>query len=132
MLYRNRRTWALLAVVRATCVTAPTFAQDQEDESAPAFEIELPDEEEKTIQIKKTVHVPQIDVIGEAPQTLRAVPNSATVITEEDLEQTAPMNTNEVLRTIPKIHILEEDSIDLRPNISIHGLNPMRSRNVLV
>lgn len=133
MQYQHSRTWAFLALVGATSVAVPVFAQ--EEESAPVFEIELPDEaedQEGTAQTGRAVRLPQIDVIGHTPDELRSVPGSATVVTEEDLELTGPISANEVLRTVPGVHVVEEDGIGLRPNIGLRGLNPSRSSNVLV
>ncbi|MFU8804662.1 MAG: TonB-dependent receptor family protein, partial [Bradymonadaceae bacterium] len=135
MLYRGRDFTALLVVLVATLLAAPVLAEESdEDEGAPVFEIELPDDEDDDApgQVGQAVRLPQIDVIGRAREELRAVPGSATVVTEEELEQTAPVSANEVLRAVPGVHVVEEDGAGLRPNIGIRGLNPDRSRNVLV
>ncbi|MBA2662054.1 MAG: TonB-dependent receptor [Bradymonadaceae bacterium] len=78
------------------------------------------------------VRLPQIEVIGQDPGQLESVPGSAAVITADDLEQQTPLSVNEALRNVAGVHIVEEDGIGLRPNISIRGLNPDRSRNVLI
>ncbi|MFU8807024.1 MAG: TonB-dependent receptor family protein, partial [Bradymonadaceae bacterium] len=133
MMYRGRVIGAL-AITGITFMIVPGFAEEVEDD-APVFEIELPDDEDETDapgRIGQPVRLPQIDVIGRAREELRAVPGSATVVTEEDIGETAPLSANEVLRTVPGVHVVEEDGIGLRPNIGIRGLNPDRSRNVLV
>lgn len=43
-----------------------------------------------------------------------------------------PLSANEALRVLPGVHINEEEGIGLRPNIGIRGLNPNRSRSLLV
>jgi Fe(3+) dicitrate transport protein len=43
-----------------------------------------------------------------------------------------PFSANEALRTVPGIHIQEEEGAGLRANIGIRGLDPDRSRSVLV
>lgn len=71
-------------------------------------------------------------VIGKEPRALQEIPGAAHVVTEEDLRNMAPLSANEALRVVPGVHIQEEEGIGLRPNIGIRGLNPGRSRNVLI
>jgi Fe(3+) dicitrate transport protein len=132
MKHCNRgRNLTALAVMGATLVSAaPAVAQ--EEAGAPVFEIELPEEQQTQGTGRRATRLPQIDVIGRSEEQVRAVPGSATVITEEDLEQTAAVSANEVLRTVPGVHVVEEEGIGLRPNIGMRGLNPIRSSNVLI
>lgn len=75
---------------------------------------------------------PRVDVVGPALRALDRVPGSATVVRREDLQQLAPQNAGDVLRTVPGVNVVGEDPMGLRLNISIRGLDPNRSRNVLV
>jgi Fe(3+) dicitrate transport protein len=76
--------------------------------------------------------VPRIDVIGQRPEQLEAVPGSASIVSSRDLEQQAPTSANEALRYVPGVNVVDEEGIGLRPNIGIRGLNPSRSRALLV
>jgi Fe(3+) dicitrate transport protein len=60
------------------------------------------------------------------------VVGSVQVVSEEQLRLTAPQSANEVLRTLPGIHVVDEDGSGLRSNIGFRGLDPNRSRKVLV
>ncbi|MDB4931866.1 MAG: Fe(3+) dicitrate transport protein, partial [Myxococcaceae bacterium] len=73
-----------------------------------------------------------VDVVGEAPRALDRTPGSATVVRREDLVQLAPQSGGDVLRTVPGLNVVGEDPMGLRLNISIRGLDPNRSRKVLV
>ncbi|RDV36299.1 TonB-dependent receptor [Bradymonadaceae bacterium TMQ3] len=73
-----------------------------------------------------------IHVIGEAPDELEAVPGSAEVITREELERQRPLNANEALQMVPGVAVQDEEGMGLRQNIGIRGLNPNRSRKVLM
>ncbi len=75
---------------------------------------------------------PRVDVLGTAPRTLDRVPGSATLVRREDLEQLAPQSASDVLRTVPGVNVVPEDGIGLRINVGIRGLDPNRSRQVLV
>jgi Fe(3+) dicitrate transport protein len=78
------------------------------------------------------IPVPQVDVIGTAPGDLEAIPGSATLIPAEAIRIQRPTSANEMLRTVPGVNVVDEEGIGLRPNIGIRGLNPNRSRNVLI
>lgn len=74
----------------------------------------------------------RVDVIGQRERDLDHVPGSAHVVTKEDLEHQTPTSGNEALRVVPGVHVKEEEGLGLRPNIGFRGLNPDRSRKILV
>jgi Fe(3+) dicitrate transport protein len=76
--------------------------------------------------------VAQVDVIGRRERALAHIPGSAHVVTTEDIDARLPVSANEVLRTVPGVHVRDEEGIGLRPNIGFRGLNPDRSRKILV
>ncbi len=80
----------------------------------------------------ETVAVPEVDVIGRSEKDVESVPGSADVVSEEDLDQQKALNANEALRMVPGVHVQPEEGMGLRQNIGIRGLNPTRSRKVLV
>ncbi|MBK5294512.1 MAG: TonB-dependent receptor [Acidobacteriia bacterium] len=76
----------------------------------------------------------QMDVIGNEPEiALQEIPGSASLISREELALRLPQDANEVLRSIPGVHIREDSGpVGMRLNVGIRGLNPDRSRSLLV
>ncbi|MDP1571127.1 MAG: TonB-dependent receptor [Vicinamibacterales bacterium] len=75
----------------------------------------------------------QVDVVGEAREHLRAIPGSVDLISREELVRSRTFDANEVLRRIPGVVVREEAGpAAMRLSIGIRGLNPDRSRQVLV
>lgn len=75
----------------------------------------------------------QVDVVGEAGDRLREIPGSVDLISREDLVRSRTFDANEVLRHVPGIVVREEAGpAAMRLSIGIRGLNPDRSRKVLV
>lgn len=129
--------YSLLAALVVLGVPLSAIADEADDESdendepivvdEPDAEAEQPTEEEDEPTLPG-----QVEVIGEEPEDLESIPGSATVVDEEDLEARAPMSGNEVLERMPGVHVRDEEGIGLRPNIGIRGLDPSRSRTLLV
>ncbi len=67
-----------------------------------------------------------------APRALEKVPGSVAQLNREDLRQLAPQSVSDALRTVSGVHIVGEDSMGLRVNLGIRGLDPNRSRKVLI
>lgn len=51
---------------------------------------------------------------------------------EATLQQVRPLSGNQILRTLPGMHVADEDGFGLRPNLSIRGLDGDRGRTVTV
>lgn len=111
--------------LRVTMVGYQSFSQ----------RVSLRENEEKSFEIilaEKTFEMPQIELIGKRRERLDRVPGSAAVITQREINNLAPISGNEVFRKVPGIHALEEDNVGLRANIGVRGLDPSRSRSVLM
>lgn len=78
------------------------------------------------------IDMPQVEVFSARENALRMLPGSATLITSEQLENVQAQSANQVLRQAPGIHAVDEEGLGLRPNIGFRGLDPDRSRYVLV
>ncbi len=78
------------------------------------------------------LRAPQVDVIGASADALARIPGSARAVTQLELRQMMPLTGNEVFRTIPGVHVQEEEGLGLRANVGIRGLDPDRSRTVLI
>ena len=74
----------------------------------------------------------QVVISGSRVGLLRYLPGSAGFIQKKELKSIMPLSGNDVFRTITGIHVVEEEGIGLRANIGIRGLDPDKSRNVLI
>ena len=74
-----------------------------------------------------------IEVVARAEDLRTAIPGSLHIIGKSDLIAAKPIDANEVLRRVPGINLREDSGpVATRLNIGIRGLNPNRSRKVLV
>jgi Fe(3+) dicitrate transport protein len=73
-----------------------------------------------------------VEVVGSRRSALARLPGSASVVNAQQLEAQQPLSANEVLRRLPGVHLQEEEGAGLRANIGLRGLDPDRSRTVLV
>jgi Fe(3+) dicitrate transport protein len=65
-------------------------------------------------------------------EQIKEIAGTVNIVTREEIQRARPKNADEILRRIPGVNILEEYGQGLRPNIGIRGMNPTRSRNILV
>ncbi len=91
-----------------------------------------PPTDKKLRESSEEILVPQIDVIGRRRSALDSVPGSGTVITPQEIQNRGPAHIEEMLRTTPGINVTSEEGQGLRLNIGIRGLDPNRSRRVLL
>lgn len=73
-----------------------------------------------------------LTVLGEGGGGLARLPGSGAVIGAEALGAMRPLSSTEVLRGVAGVHIQDEEGMGLRANIGIRGIDPDRSRSVLV
>jgi Fe(3+) dicitrate transport protein len=78
------------------------------------------------------IEIGEISVVARKERALARVPGSAEIVTATQLLKQVPLSGNEVLRSVPGIHIQEEEGLGLRLNAGIRGLDPDRSRNLLI
>jgi Fe(3+) dicitrate transport protein len=85
------------------------------------------------IEIEQEIQLlQQVVVSGSRVGVLRYLPGSVSVVKPAELKRTQPISGNEVLRNIAGVHVVEEEGAGLRANIGIRGLDPDKSRNVLI
>jgi Fe(3+) dicitrate transport protein len=89
-------------------------------------------EQSATSDTMRTYTIPQVDVIGRVPTLLDLVPGSGKVLTMAFLNRIDPLSGNEVFRQVPGLHPVDEEGAGLRLNLGIRGLEPDRSRTVLI
>ncbi len=71
-------------------------------------------------------------VIVQRDHLFRNIPGSVKVTSKEELDRMQPVTANEVLRRTPGLHVVDEEGAGLRLNIGVRGLDPDRSRKVLI
>ncbi len=76
--------------------------------------------------------MPQIEVIGRKPGLLNRVPGSAKIISRQELARIDALSGNEVFRRITGLYPVDEEGAGLRLNLGVRGLEPDRSRTVLM
>ena len=80
----------------------------------------------------KIYEFPQVDIIGRKTELLKRLPGSANIISNTNLKNTKPITGNEIFKKITGINVVDEEGVGLRANIGIRGLDPDRSRTVLM
>ncbi|WP_194973869.1 TonB-dependent receptor [Aquiflexum lacus] len=78
------------------------------------------------------VEMPQFTVIASKDRVFSRVPGSVTYIDAKEIKTVNPLSGNEVLRRSPGVHVVDEEGVGMRANIGIRGLDPDRSRSILV
>jgi Fe(3+) dicitrate transport protein len=86
-----------------------------------------------SISIEPDTHLlEQVLVSGSRVGILRFLPGSVSLVSQAQLEAVQPVSANEILRNVAGLHVVEEEGAGLRVNIGIRGLDPDKSRNVLM
>lgn len=80
----------------------------------------------------KSFELPQVDIIGRRTGLINRIPGSIYKISEEKLKKINPVSGNEIFKRAAGINIVDEEGLGLRLNLGIRGLDPDRSRTVLV
>ncbi len=81
---------------------------------------------------KDVIMMDQVTVSGSRIGILRSLPGSASIIRSADIQRSLSVSSNEVLKQVSGVHTVEEEGLGLRANIGIRGLDPDRSRSVLM
>jgi Fe(3+) dicitrate transport protein len=76
--------------------------------------------------------VPQVTIIATRDRLFTKIPGSVGFVSQRELKLLNPISGNEAFRRIAGVHVVEEEGAGLRTNIGIRGLDPDRSRNVLI
>ncbi len=76
--------------------------------------------------------MPQVSVIAGRGGIFERIPGALTYISTQEIMEADPLSGNEILRRSPGVHVVDEEGMGLRTNIGIRGLDPSRSRSVLV
>jgi Fe(3+) dicitrate transport protein len=96
-------------------------------------EVVSPNNQELTITMQEDGQLlPQAFVLGAQDQLFSRTPGSVAYLDNTELTRLQPVSGNEVFRRVPGINVVDEEGAGLRVNIGIRGLDPDRSRNVLM
>ena len=82
--------------------------------------------------IESKFELPQIDIIGRRLGLINRIPGSIFKIGEEKIKIINPISGNEVFKRAAGVNVIDEEGLGLRLNLGIRGLDPDRSRTVLV
>ena len=74
----------------------------------------------------------EVRVIGSKADALQKIPGSGTLITTKEIQNAEPYDTAEMLNRVPGITARQEQESGARLDIGVRGLDPGRSRNLLV
>ncbi|MDO8965889.1 TonB-dependent receptor [Algoriphagus sp.] len=81
---------------------------------------------------EEDVQMPQFAVIANRDRIFSKVPGSVDFLDKAEIKNLHPISGNEVLRRVAGVHVVDEEGAGMRVNIGIRGLDPDRSRSVLV
>ncbi|WP_411275147.1 TonB-dependent receptor family protein [Daejeonella sp.] len=89
---------------------------------------------EKPLKLSDSLRIamPQVVIIGKRDGMINKVPGSGTVLNQQEIKLFSPITLNEVMRKVSGLNIVDEEGAGLRVNIGIRGLDPDRSRSVLM
>ncbi len=76
--------------------------------------------------------IPQLIIQGSRQGVFGHIPGSVARMDAGDLKKMGPLSANEALRGFTGLHIRDEEGAGLRINLGVRGLDPDRSRNVLI
>lgn len=86
-----------------------------------------------TVEFNQThAKMPEVEVVADKDALFSRISGAATLIEEREFKRIQPLSGNEILRRAPGIHVVDEEGLGMRVNIGIRGLDPDRSRNLLV
>lgn len=89
-------------------------------------------QELKLAFLESGVEMPQVTVVSDKDRIFSKVPGAVTYIDKKEIASITPLSGNEVLRRSPGVHVVDEEGVGMRVNIGIRGLDPDRSRSVLM
>lgn len=97
------------------------------------LEISAGEELELNVELDADIRmIEEIVISGSRVGQLRMLPGSVSIIGSGEVEKRLPLSGNELFRGLPGLNVVEEEGAGLRLNIGIRGLDPDKSRNVLM
>lgn len=118
------------AVVAVAILAYPAAAAAQVTEPPAAPPASAPAPPEPTAPREK--EPVEVQIIGSKADSLQKIPGSGTVITSKEIQNAQPYDTAEILNRVPGITARQEQESGSRLDIGVRGLDPGRSRSLLV
>ncbi|MFD2036907.1 TonB-dependent receptor domain-containing protein [Belliella marina] len=112
-------------IIKVSAVGYKTFTRGVTVKGGQISELDL-------VFLESDVEMPQMTVIASKDRVFSKVPGSVTYIDQREIDAISPISGNEVLRRSPGVHVVDEEGVGMRVNIGIRGLDPDRSKSVLV
>jgi Fe(3+) dicitrate transport protein len=112
-------------IIRISSVGFVTIRQNVIVEIGKELRLDLTFEEDLTT-------MPQITILSSRDRLFTKTPGSVSYINSKEIGLLSPISGNEVLRRVSGLHVVDEEGAGMRVNVGIRGLNPDRSRNVLM
>ena len=116
-----RVTLALLTTGSLLGSATAAFAQDPPP--SPAEPDPSTEEQEEELEVR---------IIGDRADSIQKIPGSFTTIRAKEIQAASPQDTAELLRRVPGLFVREDTGGGGRLDIGIRGLDPGRSRRLLV
>jgi Fe(3+) dicitrate transport protein len=82
--------------------------------------------------VKPASEIVEVSVFGRHDDALQKVAGSGTLIGAKEIRRAIPTDAGEVLRRVPGLHVRPEEGQGMRLNLGMRGLDPTRSRQVLI
>jgi Fe(3+) dicitrate transport protein len=80
----------------------------------------------------KEAETPEVRIVGDRADSLQKIPGSGSVIGAKELRRADPVDIAEMLRRVPGVTARQDYGGGSRLDISIRGLDPGRSRRILM
>ena len=131
-------TFALVVGPSAAFAEEPAAPAKAEEKAAETAAKPASDEaaatppNEQTSGEKKKEDVIEVSVLGQHDDALQKIPGGGTLVGAKEIRRAQPMDAGEILRRVPGLHVRPEEGSGLRLNLGMRGLDPTRSRQVLV
>lgn len=81
---------------------------------------------------EEEIQFPEIVIMGKNDRIFSKIPGSVSFINAKEIQSLNPISGNEIFRRTPGLHVVDEEGAGMRVNIGIRGLDPDRSRSVLI
>jgi Fe(3+) dicitrate transport protein len=115
------------------CTVSPGMAQETGQETEQETEQKSEQKKDDAGKTEEPIPLEELRVKGSAYQeTPPDFPGTVNVVPKEEIERLHPSHVGEVLQRVPGAVYVDEDGRGLKPDIGFRGLNPTRSRQVLI
>lgn len=138
---------SITALVGSTTLASPVGAQTDGPEAAEGAESETeleegeaPSDEQRAEEDDVAPVLPgaavpdsiEVQVIGDKADAMQKIPGSGTFLGPEEIDRADPQDAAELLRRVPGVSVRQDSAGGGRLDIGVRGLDPGRSRRVLL